>query len=113
MYKLLIARGKYILMPMMVAALMFVAVVAPAAASGPAADIVAPEGATAVLHYPDYAIGYSTMQSLTVNLDTAQLFTGAQLIIDALSSPYLLIAGLGLGVSILGAILAAVTKLRI
>lgn len=55
---------------------------------------------------------YTTVMSLTIDLDTTQLFTGAQLIIDALSSPYLLIAGLGLGVAILGAILNAVTKLR-
>lgn len=113
MYALLLAKGKYFL-PFLMAAVMLTAVIMPVAAAGPASDVVAPIASeTVVMHYPDYAIGYSTMQSLTVNLDTAQLFTGAQLIIDALSSPYLLIAGLGLGVSILGAILAAVTRLRI
>jgi hypothetical protein len=61
----------------------------------------------------DYNLAYTTVASLTIDLDTTQLFTGAQLIIDALSSPYLLIAGLGLGVAILGAILKAVTTLRL
>lgn len=51
-------------------------------------------------------------ETLNINLDTTMLFTGAQLMIDALSSPYLLIAGLGLGVSILGAILVAVNRIR-
>lgn len=50
---------------------------------------------------------------LTISLDTSQLFAGAQLMIDALSSPYLLIAGLGLGVAILAAIMSAVTRLRL
>jgi hypothetical protein len=54
----------------------------------------------------------STAQ-LTISLDTTQLFAGAQLMIDALSSPYLLIAGLGLGVAILAAIMSAVTRLRL
>lgn len=52
-------------------------------------------------------------QSLTINLDTSQLFAGAQLMIDALSAPYLLLAGFGLGVSILGAIIVAVNRVRL
>lgn len=61
----------------------------------------------------DYEISASTMQSLTINVNTDQLFSGAQLMIDALSNPYLFIAGLSLGVAILGAILAAVRGLRL
>lgn len=55
----------------------------------------------------------STAQSLTISLDTTQLFAGAQLMIDALSAPYMLIAGLGLGVSILSAIMTAVSRVRL
>ena len=63
-------------------------------------------------------LGYTLAQTgtegaLNINLDTDQLFSGAQLIIDALSSPYLLIAGLGLGVAILAAILKAVQTIRL
>lgn len=60
-------------------------------------------------------IGYTLAQTgeLNIDLDTGQLFEGAQLIIDALSSPYLLIAGLGLGVAILAAILKAVQTIRL
>lgn len=58
-------------------------------------------------------IGYTLAQTLEIDLDTSQLFSGAQLIIDALSSPYLLIAGLGLGVAILAAILKAVQTIRL
>lgn len=60
-----------------------------------------------------YLVQYTRAQTLEIDLDTTQLFKGAQLIIDALSSPYLLIAGLGLGVAILAAILKAVTSLRL
>jgi hypothetical protein len=56
---------------------------------------------------------YTLPISLTISLDTAQLFNGAQMMIDALSSPYLLIAGLGLGVAILAAVMRAVTSLRL
>jgi hypothetical protein len=83
-----------------------------AAAAGPVANIVAPAAERAVAHFPDYAIMASSYQSLTIDLNTAMLFEGAQLIIDALSSPYLLIAGLGLGVAILSAIIKAVTRVR-
>lgn len=85
-------------------------VVAPvAAAVGQAA---APADTASVV---PYEIGYTMVQSgsLNIQLDTSQLFSGAQLMIDALSSPYLLIAGLGLGVAILGAIVGAVNKVRI
>lgn len=111
-YSLVYGKAKYVLMPVMVAVFMFAAVVAPAAAAGPVADVV-PAGENVELHYPSYAVAASSYQSLTVNLDTTQLFSGAQLIIDALSSPYLLIAGLGLGVAILAAIMKAVTGLRL
>lgn len=49
---------------------------------------------------------------ISINLDTTSLFEGAQLMIDILSSPYLLVAGLSLGVAILGAIMGAITRLR-
>lgn len=49
---------------------------------------------------------------ISINLDTTSLFEGAQLMIDILSSPYLLVAGLSLGVAILGAIMSAITRLR-
>jgi hypothetical protein len=61
----------------------------------------------------DYSLMASTAYSLSIDLDTGQLFNGAQLIIDALTGPYLLIAGLSLGVAILGAVMAAVTRLRL
>ena len=84
-----------------------------AAAAGPVHDIVAPAAGEVIAKLPDYAIAASSMQSLTIDLDTTQLFNGAQLIIDALSSPYLLIAGLGLGVAVLGAIIKAVSRVRL
>lgn len=84
---------------------------APAAVNNPLpADVAASLG-------PGY--GYqlfaTPMQtgSLNIELDTTQLFSGAQLMIDALGSPYLLIAGLGLGVAVLGAIMGAVRKVRL
>lgn len=52
-------------------------------------------------------------ETLAIDLDTTQLFSGAQLMINALSAPYLLIAGLGLGVAILGAIMTAVMRVRL
>lgn len=61
---------------------------------------------------PAYAIAATQASTLTIDLDTTKLFEGAQLMIDALSSPYLLLAGLGLGVAILSAIMAAVRKVR-
>ena len=64
-------------------------------------------------HVTPYEIAASSYQSLTINVNTGQLFSGAQLMIDALSNPYLFIAGLSLGVAILGAILAAVRGLRL
>lgn len=51
--------------------------------------------------------------SLSVDLDTSQLFAGAQLMIDALGGPYLLIAGFGLGIAILGTIAGAVGRIRL
>ena len=60
-----------------------------------------------------YEIAASPAQTLTVNIPTEQLFAGAQLMIDALASPYMLIAGIGLGVAILGAILAAIRGLSL
>ena len=61
------------------------------------------------------AIAATVMQTdtLSITLDTTQLFTGANLMLAALSSPYLFIAGLGLGVAILAAIMKAVTSLRL
>lgn len=51
-------------------------------------------------------------ETLEITLDTTQLFTGAQLMINALSGPYLFIAGLGLGITILAAIMIAVRNVR-
>lgn len=84
-------------------------------AAAPLAAVPAMNPASPVSPYNpyDYTISASTWQSLTINVNTAQLFSGAQLMIDALSNPYLFIAGLSLGVAILGAILAAVRGLRL
>lgn len=51
--------------------------------------------------------------TLNIELDTTQLFNGANLMTSALSSPFLFIAGLGLGVAILGAIVRAVQSVRL
>jgi len=59
------------------------------------------------------AAGFEAEPNLSINLDTSSMFNGAQLIIDALGGPYLYIAGLALGASILGAIIAAVSRIRI
>jgi hypothetical protein len=62
------------------------------------------------------ALGYdlyaTTSQSLTINLQTGMLFEGAQLMIDALGGPYMLIAGFALGVAILGAVFSAIRAVR-
>jgi hypothetical protein len=52
---------------------------------------------------------------LTIDLSSgiAQMWSGAQTMIDALSPVYLLIAGFGLGVAILAAIMKAVGRLRL
>jgi hypothetical protein len=116
----------------MINRLLIVAIVALVALAAPvsaafAAPIPAPADAppTVPMVDPDqplpYAstyepdLGYMIAQTDTINidLDTSQLFTGAQTMIDALSSPYLLIAGFGLGVAILAAIMKAVTSLRL
>lgn len=60
----------------------------------------------------DIASVWNTWQ-LSITLNTNSMFDGAQLIIDALGGPYLYIAGLALGASILGAIIAAVSRIRI
>lgn len=52
-------------------------------------------------------------QTLSLNIDTTSLFDGAQVILDALTTPYMFIAGLGLGAAILTAIMAAVIRLRL
>lgn len=51
--------------------------------------------------------------TLEITLDTNKLFEGANLMTTALSSPFLFIAGLGLGVAILGAIIRAVQSVRL
>lgn len=58
-------------------------------------------------------IAPTSVMSLSVDLDTSQLFAGAQLMIDALGGPYLLIAGFGLGIAILGTIAGAVGRIRL
>lgn len=50
---------------------------------------------------------------IQIDLDTTSLFQGANLMTAALSSPFLFIAGLGLGVAILGAIIRAVQSVRL
>lgn len=62
--------------------------------------------------YPIQNYEFSVPEQLSITVDSDQLLGGAQLMIDALGGPYLFIAGLGLGVAILGAILAAVTRVR-
>lgn len=62
--------------------------------------------------YPIYGYEFSVPAQLSITVDSDQLLSGAQLMIDALGGPYLFIAGLGLGVAILAAILAAVTRIR-
>jgi hypothetical protein len=69
--------------------------------------------ADAAAYRAGYGEPYAIAQQLDITLDTSALFTGAQTMIDALSSPYLLIAGFGLGVAILAAIMKAVTTLRL
>jgi hypothetical protein len=59
------------------------------------------------------AAGFGADPALQIDLDTTSMFDGAQLIIDALGGPYLYIAGLALGAAILGAIIAAVSRIRI
>jgi hypothetical protein len=59
------------------------------------------------------AAGFEAEPALSIDLDTTSMFDGAQLIIDALGGPYLYIAGLALGAAILGAIIAAVSRIRI
>lgn len=80
----------------------FAAPVAPVESAAASYDVV-----------PAYDIAYTMAYSLNVDIDTQHLFDGAQIMLDALSAPYLLIAGFGLGVAILGAIMRAVTRLRI
>lgn len=58
-------------------------------------------------------LGYTSVYSLNIEIDTSSMLSGAQLIIDALGGPYLYIAGLALGAAILGAIIAAVSRIRI
>lgn len=52
---------------------------------------------------------------ITIDLSAGiqQMWSGAQTMIDALSPVYLLIAGFGLGVAILAAIMKAVGRLRL
>lgn len=63
--------------------------------------------------YPTYGYEFSVPEQLSITVNSDQLLAGAQLMIDALGGPYLFIAGLGLGVAILAAILAAVTRIRL
>lgn len=77
---------------------------------------VADAATTALANSPApqaYDLTTTYAQSLTVSLDTQMLFDGAQLMIDALGGPYMLIAGFGLGVAILGAVFGAVTRIRL
>lgn len=103
------------LMPFVMGAVMLVNVFAPMVNTAHAAPV--DNGSAAVMAdvVPAYDVSYTMMQTSTldIDLDTSQLFNGAQIMLDALSSPYLLIAGFGLGVAILGAIMKAVTHLRI
>ena len=51
--------------------------------------------------------------SIDLSAGIQQMWGGAQTMIDALSPVYLLIAGFGLGVAILAAIMKAVGRLRL
>ena len=101
------------LLPIVLGVIMFAVVLAPMVAYAGPVDMDSAVATAAVV--PAYDITYTMMQTTTldIDLDTTQLFNGAQIMLDALSSPYLLIAGFGLGVAILGAIMKAVTHLRI
>ena len=67
--------------------------------------------------YMDTIYGYTStpelLAQLQVTIETETLFQGANLMLEALTGPYLLIAGLALGVAILAAIMRAVTTLRL
>lgn len=103
------------LMPFVLGALMLAVVFAPLVGTAHAAPVDNGSAVVVADAVPAYDVAYTMMQTdtLDINLDTTQLFNGAQIMIDALSSPYLLIAGFGLGVAILAAIMKAVTHLRI
>lgn len=104
------------LMPFFMGAVMLVNVFSPMVNTAHAAPVDNESAAVMADVVPAYdQISYmaQTTSTLDINLDTSQLFNGAQIMLDALSSPYLLIAGFGLGVAILGAIMKAVTHLRI
>lgn len=100
-------RGVTMAMVALTAFALFLANAAPTYAA-PAPGIASAAGGEYVS-----GISWGIMQSLTINLDTTQLFAGAQLIIDALSGPYLLLAGLGLGVAILATIVKVVRTIRL
>lgn len=106
-----------LLVPVLLAGLMFAAVGTTFAAAPETA--AAPMAVGDVMAYSTYAVptvyGAALMpsQQLSVTIDTSTLFTGAQTMLDALTSPYLLIAGFGLGVAILAAVMKAVTSLRL
>lgn len=107
-----------LVLPFIFAGLLFAAVI-PTYADGP--DLVKDNAAYGdVIAYDDsydvpylYGAPIQVAQTLSVNIDTSTLFTGAQTMLDALTSPYLLIAGFGLGVAILAAVMKAVTSLRL
>jgi hypothetical protein len=103
------------LMPVFMGVFIFATVFAPLVNTAHAAPVDNDSAIAAADVVPAYDLSYSMMQTetLDIDLDTTQLFNGAQIMLDALSSPYLLIAGFGLGVAILGAIMKAVTHLRI
>lgn len=103
------------MMPFIMGALIFATVFAPMVNTAHAAPVDNNSAAGSYDVVPAYDVAYTMMQTdtLDIDLDTSQLFSGAQIMLDALSSPYLLIAGFGLGVAILGAIMKAVTHLRI
>jgi hypothetical protein len=110
---MLVAKFKKIVLPLLLGVMMFATVFSPMVTYAAPVDHDSAAGTYDVV--PAYDVTYTMMQTdtLDIQLDTTQLFTGAQIMIDALSSPYLLLAGFGLGVAILGAIMKAVTHIRI
>lgn len=88
-------------------------VVTPSYAAGDTTELAYVPDESYVYHSYVYDLTATSAQSLTIDLDMDQMFSGANTIIDALGSPYLYIAGLSLGVAILAAVLAAVKGLRI
>lgn len=49
---------------------------------------------------------------MEIDIDVSQMFGATEIVFNALSGPYLFIAGLGLGVAILGAVVRAIQMVK-